>query len=338
MNTLSTKYRQFKEANPKVRIRDAATQLGVSEAELVALGDANIRLRPDFKAILNEIPSLGYVMALTRNDEAVHERKGVYTEASFSGKIGQVVNKDIDLRLFLFGWYTVFAVQEGERKSIQFFAIDGKALHKIFLTDKSNVEAYQRIVEKFKMDAPQQEAILKEQHSPTDRNSDDSPADDLDVAAFQRDWLALENTHNFFAILKKHGLSRTQALEMAPEGYAKAIAIEDLKTILRHISESELEIMIFIGNKGCIQIHSGKVKKLVQVDNWFNVLDGEFNMHLQQDRIGSTWIVRKPTVDGIVSSIEVFNLDKELVVQFFGIRKSGILESEDWRKALSLVE
>src|SRR5690606_10991305 len=119
--SLAGQYETFKGENPKVRIRDAAKQLGVSEAELVAVGKDNVALKPEFQAILNEIPTLGYVMALTRNDHAVHERKGVYTEASFNGPVGLVANPDIDLRLFMNAWHFGFAVTEGDRRSLQFF-------------------------------------------------------------------------------------------------------------------------------------------------------------------------------------------------------------------------
>ena len=44
--TLKERWEQFKEENPRVRIREAANQLGVSEAELLAtgLGDDVIKL------------------------------------------------------------------------------------------------------------------------------------------------------------------------------------------------------------------------------------------------------------------------------------------------------
>src|SRR5690554_4927424 len=104
LKTLKEKYDQFKAANPKVRIRDAARSLGVTEADLVYTHEQTIVLNPAFEEILNELSKLGKVMALTRNDDAVHERKGVYTEATFHGKVGLVANPDIDLRLFMFYW------------------------------------------------------------------------------------------------------------------------------------------------------------------------------------------------------------------------------------------
>ena len=60
------------------------------------------------------------------------------------------VGEDIDLRIFLNHWKFVFAVLEGEKKSLQFFGKDGLALHKIYLTKDSNEAAFDVIVEKFR--------------------------------------------------------------------------------------------------------------------------------------------------------------------------------------------
>ncbi len=67
-------------AEPRLRARDLAARLGISEAELVALGHDDVDvtpLRKDWAAIVAAVPELGRVMALTRNRHVVHERKGV---------------------------------------------------------------------------------------------------------------------------------------------------------------------------------------------------------------------------------------------------------------------
>ncbi|WP_310794515.1 ChuX/HutX family heme-like substrate-binding protein, partial [Pseudomonas aeruginosa] len=76
-----------------------------SEGELVAsrVGIDAVRLRPDWAALLPALGELGPIMALTRNEHCVHERKGPYREVTVSanGQMGLVVSPDIDLRLFL---------------------------------------------------------------------------------------------------------------------------------------------------------------------------------------------------------------------------------------------
>lgn len=74
--------------------------------------------------------------------------------------------------------------------------------------------------------------------------------------------------------------------------------------------------MIFVSNDGIIQIHTGEVEKLSEARGWFNVLDERFNLHIRQDEIASAWIVKKPTSEGIVSSLELFNKQGENVALF----------------------
>src|SRR5690606_27550249 len=121
------------------RIRNAAQKLGVSEMELLAtkIGNGVTRLRPEFKEILSDIESLDRVMALTRNDECVHERKGVYLNGDFSNPhAGLFVGEDIDMRIFLSHGKKVFVVvEENAReisKSIRFLAKTVKRSTKYF--------------------------------------------------------------------------------------------------------------------------------------------------------------------------------------------------------------
>ncbi len=109
---LKDRWAEFKAENPKTRIRDAAKELNTTEADLVAtgLGENIILLEGDFRELLKDVPSLGYVMALTRNDHVVHERKGVYENVSFNNHVGLVLGPDIDLRMFLGDWKFGFAV------------------------------------------------------------------------------------------------------------------------------------------------------------------------------------------------------------------------------------
>src|SRR6201999_74705 len=93
----------------------------------------------------------------------------------------------------------------------------------------------------------------------------------------------------------------------------------------------KLPIMVFVGNAGIIQIHTGTVENVLDARGWFNVMDEAFNLHIDQDKIARAYVVKKPTDDGIVTSLELFNEAGENVALLFGKRKPGIPESEDWR-------
>ena len=333
IGNLKEQYAKLKAEN--VRIREAAKQLGVSEVELLALGcgETVTRLNPEFEQILGKIEQLGYVMALSRNDEVVHERKGVYENGSFGPHASLFVGKDIDLRIFLSAWDSAFAVTEftndKPRYSLQFFGKTGMAIHKIYMESKSNLEAYHELVAGFKhADQGQIQPVQENVYTPEAELADS----EIDTAAFQEAWLALKDTHEFFGMLRKFKVTRTQALRLAPsKEHANKVSNQALRQALTLAAADQTPIMVFVGNPGIIQIHSGAVKNIVDHGPWINVLDPAFNLHLKEAGITESWVVRKPTDDGIVTSLELFNERKELICTLFGERKPGIPELEGWR-------
>ena len=330
INELKEKWETLKAENPHLRIRNAAEQLGVSEAELLAtnVGNGVTVLKSDFSDLLQEVVKLNKVMALTRNDECVHERKGVYLNPDFSSPHAQLfVGEDIDLRIFISSWKFGFSVAEGDRKSLQFFGKDGLALHKIYLTKDSNEAEFDVLTEKYKAENQSAEIVTE----PVPAKATEKADSEIDVAGFQQAWRGLKDTHDFFMMLRKFGVTRTQALRLAPEGYATKIENSKVVNVLEDASEQQLPIMIFVGNRGIIQIHTGEVNKTLWHQQWFNVMDPDFNLHLDTTKIAETWITKKPTEDGEVTSVEVFNKEGDFIVQFFGKRKPGIPELQGWK-------
>src|SRR5690606_4499372 len=112
----------------------------------------------------------------------------------------------------------------------------------------SDLEAYEALISKYKANV-QGEPL---QTSPIDKTIVEKPDAEVDVAGFQQAWLNLKDTHEFFGLLGKYGIARRQAMRLAPEEHAKQISIDSLKQIIENVSERELEIMVFIGSRGCI--------------------------------------------------------------------------------------
>ena len=72
--------RNLRALHPQMRERDFARIHGITEGQLVAaeVGRSAIRIRADVEAVLNGLTGVGEVMALTRNESAVHEKIGPY--------------------------------------------------------------------------------------------------------------------------------------------------------------------------------------------------------------------------------------------------------------------
>jgi len=335
---------ELKASEPKLRNRNLAQRLGISEAELLtlSLGENVSLLDGDWKALLKKMRKMGYVMALTRNEHCVHERKGVYDNIKFykgAHNVGVAINPDIDLRFFMNEWHYGLAVEMPKGKSrlysFQFFNRKGEAVHKIFSTPKSDIEAYHQLVAEFK--AKVQEPLTGLDRSPYEEKTI-TPDEEIDVAGFQEAWRTLEDTHDFFGMLKEYKVARTQGLRLAPEGYTRKIDNEAVVRTLQTAAEKEVSIMCFLHSKGTVQIHTGPVKNLKFFGDWYNVMDPKFNLHLKMNSVAETWIVKKPTKDGIVTSLELFDADGELITYFFGARKPGKPELESWRSVIDEIQ
>lgn len=183
---LAARWNTLRSEKPALRIRDAAVTLGVSEAELVALGVGRTAtpLKADWRGILNDMQEVGRVMCLTRNEHCVHERHGRFEGVDVKAPHGIVLGPDIDLRLFLGSWKHGFAVreplQQGERLSLQFFDGAGDAVHKIYATQETDRPAFDALIARYTAATPPDMKVGARTQDAVDR-----PDSEIDVAGLR---------------------------------------------------------------------------------------------------------------------------------------------------------
>ena len=89
-----------------------------------------------------------------------------------------------------------------------------------------------------------------------------------------------------------------------------------------------------MGNRGCVQIFTGVVEKVVPMKGWLNIFNPAFTLHLLEETIAETWVTRKPTADGHVTSLELFAADGTQIAQLYGQRTEGEPEQARWRSQI----
>lgn len=324
MTLTPTEIRALRAETAKARARDFAQANGLTEAALVAahVGHGATCIDPAPTRLVPMIEALGDVMALTRNESAVHERRGTYTGFGGGGSAAIVLGDEIDLRIFPAHWATAFAVEEpGEegavKRSLQVFDAHGEAVHKVFLKPESDVAAFAALVAALRL--PDQADTVSTTPAPAPEGPRADPAR---REALLADWAAMTDTHQFVRIIKQHKMNRLGAYRLAGAPHAQALARDAVTRALEASAAGGFPIMIFVGNRGCIQIHSGPVQRIVPMGPWINVLDPRFNLHLRADHIAEVWLVEKPTRRGPAVSIEAFDAAGELILQMFPKRAS----------------
>jgi len=325
--------RSARAASSQLRERDFAAKLGIAEAQFDAAwcGDGVTRIEANVNDALLSLGAVGEVMALTRNESAVHEKIGVYDKVVAGAHTALVLGKQIDLRIFPGNWVHGFAVEkevDGDvRRSLQFFDAAGTAVHKVHLRPASDVGAYARLVDKLRSADQGRTVELR----PLAAEDVETPTSQVAGLLRQR-WSGMSDVHQFFGILRDLKITRHEAVSRIGEDYAWQADREALAAMIRLAAEGAVPIMCFVGSRGCIQIHSGPIRNVTTMGPWINIVDATFNLHLRDDHIVEVWTVRRPTKDGYVTSVEAYDGEKNLIIQFFGERHEGEVERADWRR------
>lgn len=327
------------------RAKDAAESIGLSEGAAIAAHAGEhgqsleaLPLGGPWVELLQALGGCGPLMALTRNEGAVHEKTGVYTNVSATGHVGLALGEDIDLRLFFAHWHAGYAVTEASvdparppAQSLQFFNAQGRAVHKVFVREATDRAAFDAVVQRFAQPAAPA-PVFSAPAAPAAPRADA----EVDAPGLCGAWAAMQDTHEFFGLLRKFGVERQQAFRLVQGQFARRLAPPAVSMLLDEAAMEGLPIMVFVGSGGCIQIHTGPVRNIRPLDTpggaqWINVLDEGFNLHLRADMVADVWLAEKPTADGVVTSVEVFDTAGELMAMFFGARKPGKAELQGWR-------
>ncbi|WP_407207628.1 hematinate-forming heme oxygenase ChuS [Citrobacter portucalensis] len=326
-----TRWLELKKENPGKYARDIAGLMNISEAELTfaRVGHDAWRLRGEVREILSALEAVGETKCICRNEYAVHEQVGAFTNQHLNGHAGLVLNpRALDLRLFLNQWASTFHISEttahGERQSIQFFDHQGDALLKVYTTQNTLVEEWAALLTRFIFTENPPLALQP-------ANNSAPAAVTVDAQTVDQEWRAMTDVHQFFGLLKRHELTRQQAFNLVGDDLACKVSNSALAQLLDTARQDGNEIMVFVGNRGCVQIFTGVIEKLVPMKGWLNIFNPTFTLHLLEESVAETWVTRKPTADGHVTSLELFAADGTQIAQLYGQRTEGEPEQTQWR-------
>ncbi|OSI15379.1 ChuX/HutX family heme-like substrate-binding protein [Neisseria dumasiana] len=317
--------------------REAAADLGVSEGALMADAPETVYLggKNNVRGIVLKLHTLGLVQCIVRNSVCVHEKQGIYENVSMSETSGIAVNVGgIDLRIFPARWHHVLVVtnRDGEKmsRSVQFYDEFGVSVQKVFMREEGKEAEWQALLDAFRTEGKPE---FQTGELPPATATPALPSEK--EAAFQERWNELKDVHHFGGLLETFEVDRQTAYRHAPEGATKLLNHDAWQQVLEAARDRGIDIMIFAGNRGLVQIQTGKVHNVVRARGYLNVLDGKeegFSMHLKDDEIVETWVVRRPIRDGFVTCVEGFDNRRKTVLQIFGKRKEGEPELEAWRE------
>src|SRR5262245_37894285 len=233
----------LRSAQPRIRPREAALALGVSEAELVATscGEGARRLAPPWPALIDHLESLGRVVAQTRTARAVLEQRGPHSAAA-----------GIDVRPAFERWCVGYAGHAGGTRQLAFYDRSGTAVHKVFVVDESRNDAWEALARRHAH--PVQSPV---EHLPPTPKVRTRPDAGIDGAALRTGWGALRAFEGVDALLTAHRVTRLQGLRLLTSRWAVSLPPTSLTRVLRQAALDATPMTITVANAGAAQSYRG---------------------------------------------------------------------------------
>jgi putative hemin transport protein len=286
--------------------------------------------------IMRRALDFGVVMAQTGNALAVMERTGVATRLETDGDApaqdadsaarsrniaGGYVGGDIDLRFDFDAWRYAFAVAQpadGGRvaRSLQFFDAQGRAVHKLFLRSEAAGGLFDLLARDLR--APVQRLALPPDAAPVPQEPRPEPRPDsaIDVRRLRQAWQAMEDIGQLGAVMAEFGVTREQALRLAPQGMAPRLAPRAVRTLLEAVAKHRLPLVVLVGNAGVTQVYTGVIAAATADGADFTAQAPGFSLRLSDSAFHSGYVVQR--AGG--ASVEFFGPEGDPVVTFVGMR------------------
>ncbi|SHJ97945.1 ChuX/HutX family heme-like substrate-binding protein [Halomonas caseinilytica] len=320
--------RETSSTQPVERI---ARRLDISAGELQAarIGRDTWTLSLAPRELARRFEALGAVEARTCSPAATLVQRGRYPRLDGSDAAGLLLAPGgLDLRLLFSHWHWACLVRERPRCGsidwqVQVFDQHGRMLHSCRALDTALSEGWTKL---FEVATEEEPAFTQEMPRPIRELPDTEGLAD--------DWGAMRDVHQFFSLLRRHGLERHEANALMEGHFTEALAPAAVENVLRRASEQRLPLMCFVSSPGCVQIRTGALPLPEWRDGRLSVSDPNFALRLDEAAISRVWRVHKPNADGGVTSLEAFDEQGQMILQLYAERREGQAERADWRRLL----
>jgi putative hemin transport protein len=304
------------------RLVEIAHAIGVTEAELVASAcgvTADVRakrLREDWPGLLETLPALGPVNAISQNEGAVLEVAGRYenVDAPRAAVPAGLIDVRFTLDHLKFGFLLTEKTPRGARQSLQLFDDCGSSIHEVVLEQPGMARALEPLVGR----CEQEPLSLTRSLPPT------IGIPSVDVEAMRAAWHDMQSPRDFGKLLETFGVTELQAMHLIGPELAFRVPAETLEKVLGLCVDLGVPIRSVVRNRGIRQTYVGALNKLTRIRRWLTFTGPTFCLRVRDELAESAWIVRRPYRTGPVTSLELYSATGEQLVSIGGARDPGL--------------
>ncbi len=303
------------------------------------------RLLSPWASIVADLPDLGPALTSTANAHACLARSGpmptLSPPSAFGEGLGLARADETTLRLYFARWAHGFAIQHtladgAIQRSVAFFDLHGSRTHSLHLGPSPDERAFQRLLARHARPGTRhRHAENAPLLAPHPQPMPERPDHTVDLPAFHRAWASMRSAHGLSTLVQAFGLSRLQALRLAPPGYVQRLAHSSVHEAVAHAAQLGVPLVVTVGNRGAAHTHVGLLPNVVMQGSRVHAEGPHTQLSLDEAAIASVWLVRHPTAEGLQHTLESFDANGELITLLSGSRQAGHARLCAWQQILS---
>lgn len=294
------------------------------------VAEKTLYLQPAWEEIVKTFEQAGTFTVRTTSGGVAIEQTGVIDEVFLRGEgaFASVVQDNMDLRFLL------KRLARGEvhpaHTTIDIYNEAGALATSFHGADKEGKATIEEIAQRFGTDHA--EAQISNAGNRRAGLSDK----DVDVEAVRADWKAMTNVHHFEALLAKHRVGRLQAFRLMNGDFTHELAAGAFPDLLKKLDATGEKVMVFVANRGFVQIFSGPAKAPKRVGHGWEIVHDQSKVFVPDSALNHLWLVNKPTAAGIISSLEIVSeAEDQALASIFGKHPHGDPQPASWLELLN---
>lgn len=249
-------------------------------------------LTPD-ASFIKGLADCGFWKATLINSALEHQLVGRFQRLAQRKHRLICVAPSIDATLFLNKWHHIEIDDSQAKPTLTLYDRRGEALYRLKSLDECDSEPHQTLRRHLQRyaDSDQPPSLRRRLHTRAHPRA-------IETQAIQQAWQNLQQPQDANQIFKAHAHNLNAVYQALTPRFSRPIALNQLPAIFEQCRRQALALHFSARNPALVQGYTGRMRKLLQLDQSLLIADAGFKLQLHLDRIQQAWWLRTPSAQG----------------------------------------
>ncbi|MFA6700692.1 MAG: ChuX/HutX family heme-like substrate-binding protein [Thiomicrospira sp.] len=249
-------------------------------------------LSPD-ASFIRGLADCGFWKASLINSALEHQLVGRFQRLAQRKQRLISITPSIEATLFLNKWHHIAIDDSQAKPTLTLYDRRGEPLYRLKSLEERDSAAHQALRQHLQRHADGHEPPSLRQRLPMRTHPRA-----IETHALQHAWQNLQQPQDANQIFKAHAHNLNAVYHALSPRFSRPIALTHLPTIFEQCRRQALTLHLSARNPALVQSYTGRIRKLLQLEQSLLIADAGFKLQLKLDRIQQAWWLRTPSAQG----------------------------------------